>query len=106
MVVDRKEVEKAQNAAQYSARSNAPGDNRNYHGKREFSEINSKIKSANQHGNGQWTLALYDDSVWVTIEIPSEPPRTGDNIHVKRAALGSYFANINGQRAVRVHRVG
>lgn len=71
---------------------------------RKFVDIEGKIASARSLGDGQWSFSLDDGSSWATIEAPNSPPHEGDKIHVRRATLGSFFANINGQRAVRVHR--
>ena len=71
----------------------------------EFTEITAKIQSARNSATGQWRLALDDGSVWETREAPNNDPRSGDTIRIRKAALSSYFGNIAGQRAVRIHRV-
>jgi hypothetical protein len=71
----------------------------------EFTEITAKIQSARVSAVGQWTLALDDGSVWETREAPNNDPRSGDTIRIRKAALSSYFGNIAGQRAVRIHRI-
>jgi hypothetical protein len=71
----------------------------------EFTEIESKIDGTHQNAAGDWILTLDDHSVWQTSEAPKSDPRAGDTIRIRKAALGSYFGNIAGQRAVRVHRI-
>jgi len=71
----------------------------------EFSEIESKIVGTHQNAAGDWIIALDDHSVWQTTEAPKSDPRTGDMIRIRKAALGSYFANIAGERAARVRRI-
>jgi len=71
----------------------------------EFTEITAKIQSARVGSAGQWTLALDDGSIWETREAPNNDPRSGDTIRIRKAALSSYFGNIAGQRAVRIHRI-
>jgi hypothetical protein len=69
-------------------------------------EIETTIRSARSSGMHEWTIVLEDGAVWQTNEAPVNDPRRGDKIRIKRAALGSYLANIAGQRAVRIRRVG
>jgi len=72
----------------------------------EFTEIEAKIASVRDRGMGVWTIVLDDGGVWETNEAPKNDPSSGDSIHIRKAALGSYFGNINGARAVRLHRIG
>ena len=72
----------------------------------EFTEIEAKITSVHDRGMGVWTIVLDDGGVWETSEEPKYDPHSGDSIHIRKAALGSYFGNINDARAVRLHRVG
>lgn len=71
------------------------------------SEIVTTIKAARQDGRGTWTFDLAEGGRWVQID--SRPfvidPAPGQSIRIKRAALGSYLANVNKQIAVRVKRV-
>ena len=57
-------------------------------------------------GDGKWIMVLPDGATWQYAEINRyvEPTR-GDKILIKKAALGSFMANIDGQRAVRVERI-
>lgn len=71
------------------------------------SEINSTIKSARQIGYGEWKIILEDDARWVQIDQKRVLPRpkSGDDIQIKKGALGSYVAKINGGRAFKVRRI-
>ena len=44
---------------------------------------------------------------WVQIDaqVMRKNPERGNEIKIREAAMGSYFANINGQRAIRMRRV-
>lgn len=71
------------------------------------SRIETKIKSASQSGLGRWTFALEDGGTWTQVDnrdlvIDPEP---GHEIKIRRAAMGSYLANVNGQIAIRVQRL-
>ena len=72
----------------------------------EFSEIKSTILQARQRGDRNWILILEGNAKWVQTDAHDfiRDPRPGMPILIKRAAMGSYLANIAGQTAVRVHR--
>jgi hypothetical protein len=69
-------------------------------------QIESRIVSASQAGYNKWALTLEDGSRWVQVESKEllRDPKPGQTVVVRRAALRSYLANIDGQIAVRVRR--
>ena len=73
----------------------------------EFTKIETTIKAANQNGAGRWVLVTAEGARWVQSENRelSRDPRPGQKIVIRRAALGSFLANIDGQIAIRVSRV-
>lgn len=70
-------------------------------------ELVAKIDSAYQANPGKWTVVLDDGARWVQIDtqVLTKNPKPGQEIKIRPAAMGSYFANINGQRAIRMRRV-
>lgn len=69
-------------------------------------EITSTIKSASQSNYGRWTIVIEDGAVWTQSETrPIRTPKPGQSIRIRKAALGSFFANVNNQTAIRVVRV-
>jgi hypothetical protein len=70
-------------------------------------EIVAKIGSAYQNNTGKWTIILEDGARWVQIDdkILNREPGAGMEIKIREAAMGSYFGNIAGQRALRMKRV-
>ena len=72
-----------------------------------MSRIESKIKNARQGPNGKWVLELEDGARWAQIDTRDLPvdPKPGHDIKIRKAALGSYFANVKGQNAIRVERL-
>ena len=72
----------------------------------DASEIEATIKRATKMGrNGPWVIILEDGAKWVQIDGDIFPdPKPGQKIRIRKASLGSYFANVNGQRAVRMKR--
>jgi hypothetical protein len=74
----------------------------------EQSEIVAKVASVRELGNGKWQIRLEDGAVWETTEasMAVNDPRPGDEVKIKRAALGGYMIRIAGQRVLRARRVG
>lgn len=70
-------------------------------------ELTAKIDSAYQASYGKWTIVLEDGARWVQIDtqVVRKDPARGMEIKIREAAMGSYFANIAGQRAIRMRRV-
>jgi hypothetical protein len=70
-------------------------------------ELVAKIDSAYQASYGKWTIVLDDGARWVQIDtqVLRKNPARGMEIKIRAAAMGSYFANIDGARAIRMRRV-
>lgn len=75
--------------------------------KEEVKEIESTISSARQFGYGSWRITLPDGAVWEQTDSQRlvMDPRTGQKIRIRKAALGSYMVNVDGQPAIRMRRV-
>ncbi|HWH17929.1 MAG TPA: hypothetical protein VNT77_06275 [Allosphingosinicella sp.] len=70
------------------------------------SQIEAKIRSAAQTPVGKWILTLDNGTRWVQTDSRNLAiyPQPGHAIKIRKAALGSYLANIAGQTAIRVER--
>ena len=70
-------------------------------------QIEATITAARPGSGGNWRFVLDDESVWVQTDGRAFPrdPRAGMKIRIRRAAVGTFFANVDGQIAVRVRRV-
>lgn len=70
-------------------------------------ELVAKIDSAYQANYGKWTIVLEDGARWVQIDtqVLRKNPARGMEIKIRAASMGSYFANIDGARAIRMRRV-
>lgn len=57
-------------------------------------------------GDGRWIFVTEDGQVWrqVDQEGLSRRPKKGSVLAVRTAAMGSFFMNVDGQRAIRVRR--
>ena len=72
-----------------------------------LTEIEATITAARPTRAGGWRFVLDDGSVWLQTDTLSyrRDPKPGMKIRIKRAAMGSYLANIDDQKAVRMRRV-
>ncbi|ARS27575.1 hypothetical protein KC8_09750 [Sphingomonas sp. KC8] len=74
----------------------------------ELTEIESKIKNAYpiRGQSGRWIIILEDGARWAQAESRqlSRDPKPGMAVKIRKAAMGSYFANIDGQTAIRMRR--
>lgn len=74
--------------------------------KTEIDRVLGEVASVRQGGDGRWTVVLTDGAVWKQVDDAAlgKPPRKGSKVEVRKASMGSYFMNIDGQRAVRARR--
>ena len=68
--------------------------------------LTAKIASGRVDANGRWIIVLDDGAVWRQIDDNAliHPPHAGSTAEIRHAALGSFFMNVDGQLAIRVHR--
>lgn len=71
-----------------------------------MNEINGTIRSVTQLSDGKWAFTLEDGARWVQIDNRnlSSYPRPGHTVRIRRAAMGSFMANIARNTAIRVRR--
>jgi hypothetical protein len=67
-------------------------------------EINSTVQSTGIGSDGRTVFRLADNSVWVQTDGRSGYARSGEPIRIRRAALGSFIANVNNRVGIRVVR--
>ena len=72
----------------------------------EADRLTAKIASVSRSPRGHWVIHLEDGAVWRQIDDEElrRDPKAGQAVAIRRAALGSFFMNIDGQSAIRVHR--
>ncbi|MCA1748496.1 MAG: hypothetical protein ABR601_00525 [Parasphingopyxis sp.] len=102
MVVDREEVREAERGL-FGLR--LP---RLFGGGEQIDAIESTITSVSGGNRSRpWRFTLEDGSSWEQIDTErmSRDPRPGHPVRIERAALGSFRAEINGMRKIRVSRV-
>jgi len=71
----------------------------------DVNQIESTIVAASAAKDGMSLFALADGSRWKQTDGRFTYPKAGQAIVVKRAALGSFMANVAGQPGVRVVRL-
>lgn len=112
LVVDRKQIQKTKKTLfglSLPALAIFGDDDEAGAGKAEqVNEIETTIKSAApiRGQAGRWMITLEDGARWAQTESRSmsRDPKPGMKIRIRKAAMGSYFANIEGQTAIRVRR--
>ena len=71
----------------------------------EVNEIDGTITSVRSSSDGFPIFVLQDGARWKQTEGRNLFPRAGNPIHIRRAAMGGFMANVAGQPAVRVIRL-
>lgn len=102
LVVDREEVREAERGL-FGLR--LP---RLFGGGEQVDAIESTITSVSGGQRSRpWVIGLEDGSTWMQIdtETLSRSPRRGHPVVIERAALGSFRAEIDGMRKIRVRRI-
>jgi hypothetical protein len=72
----------------------------------EIKEIEAVVKSASADRSGRYRIVMEDGAVWQQIDTTRLPrePKPGQKVKIRVASMGSYFANVEGQRAIRMKR--
>ena len=71
----------------------------------DLDRISLTLESASQISDG-WLFRTREGQVWRQTDGRrlAADPRRGSRLEVRRAAMGGYFMNVDGQRAIRVRR--
>ena len=74
--------------------------------KTEVDRVIGEVASARRGGDGRWTVVLADGAVWKQVDDQSlsKDPKKGSKVEIRKASIGSYFMNVDGQRAMRARR--
>lgn len=69
--------------------------------------IEAKIAAVGRNPDGRWTFRLADGARWVQADSRelAVDPSAGQTIAIRKAAMGTFLANVNKQIAIRVRRV-
>ena len=72
----------------------------------QVDRITVKLAAAHQELNSRWVMTTEDQAVWRQIDDNELyiPPHAGSTVAIRKASLGSYFCNVDGQNAVRCTR--
>ncbi len=68
--------------------------------------LSATVEAAHRRGDGAWVLELQDGAVWVQTdsEALSRYPKKGSKAEIRKGAIGGFFINLDGQRAIRAKR--
>jgi hypothetical protein len=69
--------------------------------------ITTVVDRAYQTGSGRWIIEMENASTWEQTDDEKvwKGPKKGSRADIRKASLGSYFINLDGQRAIRARRV-
>jgi hypothetical protein len=69
--------------------------------------ISAVVERAYQTGSGRWIIEMDNASTWEQTDDEKvwKGPKKGSRADIRKASLGSYFINLDGQRAIRARRV-
>lgn len=69
-------------------------------------EIETTIRTVSTDRSGKYILGMEDESVWMQIDTTHLPrqPKSGQKVKIRVATMGSYFATVEGGRAIRMKR--
>ncbi len=109
VIVDTEEVKKARKGlfglslpdlgGLFGAKEEGEDDSRG------LSEIESTVKTLGTNKAGKWVFTIADGARWAQTDTTSiRTPKVGQPVRIRRAAMGSFFANIGEARAIRVMR--
>ena len=64
------------------------------------------LETVTQEPGGKWVMTDADGVTWAQTDsdFVETPPHKGSTLKVRSGSLGSYFCNIDGQRAIRCQR--
>lgn len=71
----------------------------------QINEIETKITNFRRDENGALIFTIEDGARWRQIDSQPQMAKVGDKIRIRKAALGSFFANINDRSGFKVTRV-
>jgi hypothetical protein len=73
----------------------------------ELEQVTGVVAHASLGGDNKWMLQLDDGSVWQQTDLGTlaKYPKKGSKVEIRKASMGSFFMNLDGQRALRVKRV-
>jgi hypothetical protein len=107
VTVDRQDLRKARKSLFGLTLPNLQilgGDNEN---SEEASQIETRIVRTGPRADGKWFFELAEGGRWEQIDSRGfiRDPAAGQTIKIRRGAIGSFLANVNDQRAIRVRRI-
>lgn len=103
VIVERAQVDAAKRAVFGFSTPNLPA----VFGGETIESLESTLERAAAASDGAWIFYLADGSTWRQIDntrVTNPRARQGEEVRVRKAALGSYFLNLGSSRAVRVRR--
>ncbi len=74
-----------------------------------LTNISGVVESAYLQGGNAWVVVLADGGgTWLQTDVTEHivrDPKKGSKVEIRKAAMGTFFMNVDGQRALRAKRV-
>ncbi|MEP6566432.1 MAG: hypothetical protein ABJB10_14960 [Mesorhizobium sp.] len=69
--------------------------------------LTDAVERAYQRSDGRWVLELETGAIWeqTDLEPVRREPQKGSKAEIRKASLGTFFINLDGQRAIRAKRI-
>src|SRR5215469_8545622 len=66
----------------------------------------AEVEAVRQNGAGKWVIRLEDGATWTQVDSNdiTPDPKIGEEVEIRRAALGSYMLVLPHHRSFRAHR--
>ena len=73
----------------------------------KIDHVTGVVSEAYVNKDGKWVVVLEDGAKWVQVDSEAvyNAPHKGSTADIRTAAMGSFFLKLDGQRAIRAHRV-
>jgi len=72
----------------------------------DVEQMDSTVALSRRTGIDHWTIRLANGATWRTLEPGiTSPPQAGDQVHIRRDALGKYLMRVGKSRSMRSIRV-
>ena len=72
----------------------------------DVKDVTVKLTGAHEDATGKWVMVTEENAVWRQTDDSElfNPPPAGSSVAIRRAALGSFFCNVDRQTAIRCAR--
>jgi hypothetical protein len=72
----------------------------------DVDRVEGVVSAVSRDASGRWIMELADGAVWrqISDEVLGRDPKPGTKVSIRKAMVGSFMMNVDGQAGIRVHR--